>query len=743
MSLLILGTSIVLQLVTAGFALRLVRLTNFMAAWLLIASALLLMSARRTLVLYDMILGDGAGTFNLTAEGTALLISFLMLCGVILIRPVILSFQNTEKNLRQSEAIYRDILENMIDTYYRTDKNGLIVMASDSASDLLGYPVDELIGKSLSSLYVNPGDRDNFLERLNSEGRLQKQEGLLRHKDGSHVVVEVNTRLLLDSEGNTFGVEGIVRNITERKRAEQLNVRLGRIIEDSVNEVYAFDGDTLAFTLVNRGACRNLGYTMDELLKLTPLDLKPEFDLAGFTQLIQPLRDASMEVLSFETLHRRKDGTTYPVEIRLQHARGEDPPLFLAIVQDITERKHSEAQLSHASKMEAVGQLTGGIAHDFNNLLTVIQGNIELTLQNLPVESAHYLTDALAAAEKGATLTQHLLAFSRKQALKPEVIDLRMHISAMSDLLHRTLREDIEIEITGSAGLWRCEVDPAQLENALLNLAINASDAMPDGGKLTIETSNTSLDEQFTSQHFETKPGQYVLMAVSDTGTGMSPKVLSQVFDPFFTTKEESKGSGLGLSMVYGFVKQSGGSVDIYSEIDEGTTVNIYLPRSQGTISEEVAARNISGESAGEGEVILVVEDNPDLGHVVTEMLDSLGYVSFYSPDVPQAIKLLESTDRVDLLLTDVILKGSEKGTDLARLVRERWPETAILYMAGYSENAIIHDGRLDPGVELLPKPFSRQKLSEKISRLLADNQASRALLYRTNPRTLASLSCQ
>jgi PAS domain S-box-containing protein len=724
MTFFILGASIVIQLIAAGLALRLVKLTGFLAAWIFIATALLFMSVRRSIVLYDMIAGDTALSFNFPAELTALFISVLMLCGVILIRPVVMAFRHTEDTLRESEAIYRGILDNMTDTYYRTDRDGLVTMGSASAQNLLGYALDEMVGKPLSQLYVYPKDREIFLARLREKGSVQEYESLLLHKDGTQVLVETNAHLLRDAGGNITGVEGTVRNVTERKKAEQLNTRLGRIIEDSVNEVYIFNDETLTFILVNRGARRNLGYSMEELSTLTPVDIKPEFTLDEFNGLIQPLREADAEVVDFETVHRRKDGSTYPVEIHLQYTRAETPALFFAIVQDITERKQSEEQLSQAHKMEAIGQLTGGIAHDFNNLLTVILGNIELARveADLSRESALYLDESFKAAENGATLTQRLLAFSRKQALRPEVIDLRVLISGMGDLLRRTLREDIEIEIVGGGRLWRCEADPAQLENALLNLAINARDAMEGGGKLTIETSNAYLDEQFASQHREVDPGQYVLMAVSDTGVGMSLDIRSRVFDPFFTTKEEGKGSGLGLSMVYGFVKQSGGSIDIYSEVGEGTTIKIYLPRAYKEVEVRSDVQSVPDEVNGTGEVILVVEDNHELRKVVTDMLSSLGYTPLNAPDVQEAVNLMEHST-VDLLLTDIILPGWAKGTDLVEVVEERWPETLVVYMSGYTENAVIHDGRLDPGIELLSKPFSKQQLARKMAQMFRQKQ--------------------
>jgi len=716
---LILSTSIVLQLIAAILVFRLLRTTNFVGIWLCIGSAFCLMAARRSISLYSMVYGDSPMATSLPAELTALLISILMLCGAYLIRPFILSVNSTADKLRESEAMYRSVLDNMTDTYYRTDKLGLITMGSRSVKNLLGYQLDELLGKSLSGLYVNPKDRDKFLERLVEAKRVEKFESLLRHKDGSHVLVETNAHFIIDADGNPNGVEGVVRNITQRRHTELLNARLGRIIEDSANEVYTFDAETLMFTLVNKGARRNLGYTMDELLKLTPVDLKPQFNFAEFNNLLQPLRDGHSEVLDIETQHARKDGTLYPVEIHLQFARAEDPPIFVAIVQDISERKQSEAQLFQARKMEAVGQLTGGIAHDFNNLLTVIQGNIELAQSSQAEPGAQFLKHALSASEKGATLTQRLLAFSRKQVLEPEIVDICSLFTDMNDLLQRALRDDIDIKIINATNLWPCEVDPAQLENVLLNLAINAQDAMPQGGKLTIETANTVLDDQYAHDHFECTPGEYVLLTVSDTGTGIPSEVLANVFEPFFTTKGEGEGSGLGLSMVYGFVRQSGGSIDIYSEVDQGTTVKIYLPRTHEIPGARVNVTLESGNVAGAGEVILLVEDNQDLSQVVARMLGSLGYCPHSVSDVPSAIAFFETHGAVDLLLTDIILKGIEKGTDLAKTVNERWPETRVLYMSGYTQNAVIHEGRLDTGVELLAKPFSRQELALKVAQIL------------------------
>ncbi len=721
MAYLILGGSILIQLVAAVLSLRLVRLTGYRSPWVVIAAALVLMSIRRSVTFYDIVIGGAEYAFSPEAELLALAISVLMLLGVILVRPAIVALIESRQKMQESEAIFRGILNDMTETYYRTDAEGKIVMASPSAEKLLGYRLDEVMGLPLSELYTYPEEREEFLARLHDSGLVENYESRLTRKDGSKIIVETNAHWIRDGEGNVTGVEGIARDVTARKQAEQLALRLGRIIEDSVNEIYIFDAKTLNFILVNRGARGNLGYSMEELAGLTPVDIKPQFTREEFEELIEPLRDGTVEVVEFEAIHRRKDGSTYPVEIDLQLARTESPPVFFAIVQNISERLSAEEKLAQASKMEAVGQLTGGIAHDFNNLLTVIAGNMELAMsgEEIGPEVEQRLTAALDGVSRGATLTQRLLAFSRKQALRPEVTDLRELIKGMSDLLHRTLREDIEIEIIGGGRLWLCEVDQAQLENVLLNLAINARDAMPNGGKLTIETTNAWLDEEFSSQHFEVEPGQYVLLAVSDTGVGMTPSIKAQVFDPFFTTKEEGKGSGLGLSMVYGFVKQSGGNIDIYSEVGEGTTVKIYLPRTHNELPARSDSLPSDADYGGRKQSILVVEDNLALGKVVTEMLVSLNYTTRYSPDAQGAIRLMEEDSNVDLLLTDVILPGPANGRDLVEIVQQRWPDTAVLYMSGYTENAIIHDGRLDPDVDLLSKPFTKQQLARKVSDVL------------------------
>jgi nitrogen-specific signal transduction histidine kinase/CheY-like chemotaxis protein len=381
-------------------------------------------------------------------------------------------------------------------------------------------------------------------------------------------------------------------------------------------------------------------------------------------------------------------------------------------------REAAEQALRQAQKMEAVGQLTGGVAHDFNNLLTIIIGNLGIARRGVvEARAERALDNALTGANRAAQLTQRLLAFSRQQPLNPRALDVNKLILSMSDLLNRSLGENIALETIGGAGLWTVEVDASELESTLLNLALNARDAMPDGGKLTVETSNAYLDDEYCRVHDGIKPGQYVLVAVSDSGVGMPAATIERAFDPFFTTKDTGKGTGLGLSQVYGFVKQSGGHVKIYSEPGEGTTVKLYLPRFHG---EEPAAppEEPAGSDRGQGETILVVEDDDGVRQYAAEILRDLNYQVIEAKDSAAALRLLDADKKFDLLLTDVVVPG-KNGRQLADEVKRRRPDAKIVFMTGYSRNAIVHQGRLDPGTELISKPLIEGVVARKIRQVL------------------------
>jgi nitrogen-specific signal transduction histidine kinase len=389
---------------------------------------------------------------------------------------------------------------------------------------------------------------------------------------------------------------------------------------------------------------------------------------------------------------------------------------------DVTERRALEEQLRQSQKMEAVGQLTGGIAHDFNNLLTGITGSLDLIGKR--VAEGHlatiprYIDAAQTSARRAAALTQRLLAFSRRQALDPKPTDVNRLVGGMEDLIRRTVGPSIEVEVVGAGGLWLTQIDPSQLESALLNLAINARDAMPDGGRITIETANKWFDYRVAKDR-DLPPGQYISLSVTDTGTGMTPEVISRAFDPFFTTKPLGQGTGLGLSMIHGFVRQSGGQVRIYSEIGKGTTMSLYLPRFTGDIDPQDIPHPEPGVEAAHGETVLVVDDEEIIRMMIVDVLEEAGYRVVEAADGPAALKILQSNVRIDLVITDVGLPGGVNGRQLADAGRTVRPNLKILFVTGYAENAIVGNGTLDAGMKIITKPFEMTTFAARIQEII------------------------
>jgi PAS domain S-box-containing protein len=440
----------------------------------------------------------------------------------------------------------------------------------------------------------------------------------------------------------------------------------------------------------------------------------------------------------------RKDGSTFWAGVVINAIKSQDGELigFAKITRDLTERRAADERARQAQKMEGIGQLTGGVAHDFNNLLTIIIGNLE-TLQRVlnteplpPVERLkHSANNAMRGSRRAESLTQRLLAFSRQTPLEPKPIDIGHLVGGLSDLLRRTLGEQVTVETVLGGGLWRANVDPNQLEVALINLAVNARDAMPEGGKLTIETANVYLDDIYAASQVEVVPGQYVMVAVSDSGIGMTPEVIAKAFDPFFTTKDVGHGTGLGLSQVYGFAKQSGGHVKIYSELGDGTTIKLYFPRVHAAVSDEQSDVAPAVAHGSATETVLVVEDDPDVRNYGCDSLRELGYDVIEAKDGHAALKLLDSHPHIKVLFTDVGLPGGMNGRQLADEARRRRPQLKVLFTTGYARNAIVHDGRLDPGVELITKPYTQAALSTKLRHIIDFSEGpSRILLVEDEP---------
>lgn len=445
-------------------------------------------------------------------------------------------------------------------------------------------------------------------------------------------------------------------------------------------------------------------------------------DLQQLQISVQRAFDGDLDHWQGEYRMRHKDGKYRYVLDRGHIIRDQTGKPIRAIgsLIDISERRAMEEKLHHAQRLDSIGKLTGGIAHDFNNLLTVILGNSELLAMELTSNPSLLALAEITqtAATRGAELTNRLLAFARRQPLDPSVTDINRLVSNFEPLLRRTLGESIEIEVVQRAGLWRAMVDSSQLENAILNLAINARDAMPAGGRLTIETANVAVDDHYADLN-DLNAGQYVQLAISDTGAGMDADTTAHAFDPFFTTKATGKGSGLGLAMVYGFVRQSNGHARIYSEPGHGTTVKLYLPRSYEIDHDDAAVSNTSGIITGH-EKILLVEDNDLVRRHVEGLLKSLGYSVLSASNGADAIVILEQDSSIDMILTDVVMPGGISGKVLADRAQAIRPGLPVLFTSGYTENAIVHHGRLDPGVQLLQKPFRRQELASKVRRVLS-----------------------
>jgi PAS domain S-box-containing protein len=580
------------------------------------------------------------------------------------------------------------------------------------------------------------GKPQRLLETARSVGRVE-DEGWRYRKDGTRFWALAVIDAIHDDRGKLVGFAKITRDMSDRRAAElalRESDRQFRLLVTGVRDyaIYMLDpkGNIANW---NAGAKLIKGYGASEVVGTHFSRFFTAEDRAA--GLPQKALAVAAEKGKFETegWRVRKDGTRFWALALIDAIYDEGGELvgFAKITRDITERraadeqlKQTREQLFQSQKMETIGQLTGGVAHDFNNLLTVILGNLEIARDNLDsgregavIRSLRAINNSIRGAQRAATLTQRLLSFSRRQALEPKIVDANKVVSSAAEFLHQSLGENIEVEMVRASGLWRIEADQAHLETAIFNVALNARDAMAKGGRLTIETANAYLDERYAAVHPEVKPGQYVQIAVSDTGHGMTKEVIERAFEPFFTTKLVGEGTGLGLSQVYGFVKQSGGHVRIYSEPDEGTTVKIYLPRAfkEGEAAPDEEAR----AAGGVGETILVVEDDHDVRDYVVEVVRTLNYRVLSAADANAALALLDKrAEPIDLVLTDVVLPGIN-GRQLAYQVHARFPGMKILFMTGYSRNAIVHHGRLDAGVDMIQKPFTRDAIALRIRDLL------------------------
>ncbi|HEX4766278.1 MAG TPA: PAS domain S-box protein [Lichenihabitans sp.] len=643
--------------------------------------------------------------------------------------------------LAASEGRLRAFMNAMPNQVWTSAADGQLDWFNDQVYRYAGGLPGELDGAGWTRM-VHPDDLDHAAERW--QGALRDQtvyetEFRLRRSDGSfrwHIARAVPIR---DADGVLSRWIGTNTDIEDQKAAAQQLARLNETLEQQVAErtadrdrmwrlstdlmlVAAFDTTVVA---VNPAWTTTLGWSEADVVGRSFMGLVHPDDHAATLAEMGKL-GGGLTTFSFENRARRKDGTY----CTLAWTAVPDEGFIHAVGRDVTAEREAadalrsaEEQLRQSQKMEAVGQLTGGLAHDFNNLLAGISGSLEMMQARLSQgrlnDLERYVGAAQGAAKRAAALTHRLLAFSRRQTLTPKATDVNRLASSMEDLIRRTVGPHIDLEIVAAGGLWSTLVDPNQLENALLNLCINARDAMPEGGRLTVETANRWLDDRAARQR-DVVPGQYVSLCVSDTGTGMAPEIVARAFDPFFTTKPIGMGTGLGLSMIYGFAKQSGGQVKIYSEVGQGTMVCIYLPRHRNG-EESVAPADAVAEvgRAEAGETVLVVDDEPTVRMLVADVLDDLGYVAIEATDGAAGLKILQSNVRIDLLISDVGLPGPMNGRQMADAARVIRPDLKVLFITGYAENAVLSHGHLEPGMQVLTKPFAMDLLGNRIRLLI------------------------
>ena len=595
---------------------------------------------------------------------------------------------------------------------------GCFIRVNPAWANVLGYTPEEIVGRSYLE-FLHPDDVARTMEgyaQVESGQPILDFENRYRAKAGDYRWLKW---VAVPEGGKLYST---VRDVTAEKAAAAERDRIFEITRDLVG-VASFDGD---FVSINPAWAQALGRPHAEILARPFAEIIHPDDLAVTGDVVATLM-AGQPAHQFHVRLLKADGD--PVSYAWSATPDLERGLFYTVGRDITDEiaaavalRETQDALRQSQKMEAVGQLTGGIAHDFNNLLAGIAGSLELMQKRITDQGIagfdRHMGIAQTSTQRAASLTQRLLAFARRQTLDPKPVDVNRLISGVEDLFRRSVGPNIEIAVVGAVGLWPTKIDAPQLENALLNLVINARDAMPDGGRITIETANKWIDARAAKDR-DLTPGQYVSVCVTDTGAGMTPEVIERAFDPFYTTKPLGQGTGLGLSMIHGFVRQSGGQVRIYSEVDQGTTMCLYLPRFTGELEADDNVTPVEELEPGQGETVLIIDDEEAIRMLVNDVLGEAGYRVLEADDGPSGLRILNSESRIDLLITDVGLPGGFNGRQVADAARQARPDLKVLFITGYADNAVIGNGHLDPGMQVITKPFPITALAQRVREII------------------------
>lgn len=633
--------------------------------------------------------------------------------------------RTAEEAEREQRQWFETTLASIGDAVIATDAEGRVTFMNAVAAALTGWDIEQARQLPLRSVFhiVNEQTGDLVPSPIDIVIRQGVTVGLANHtlliaKDGRRIPLD-DCGAPIQRDGQTLGAVLVFRDATERRSAqreiEKSERRYRLLFESNPQPMWVYDHESLAFLAVNNAAVHQYGYSAEEFLRMTLKDIRPAEDIPAL------LEDVRQPAAAFHRdgpwRHRKRDGSIISVEITSHPIQYDGRDARLILVTDITERHKLEEQFQQAQRLESIGRLAGGVAHDFNNLLTVINGYAAQILSDLPATSplARRVAEISGAGQRAASLTQQLLAFSRRQLVHLSILNLNAVITEIETMLRRLIGEDVELVLKLAPDLGNTKADAGQMQQVLMNLAVNARDAMPQGGSLLIETANVFLDENYCESHPEVRPGPYILFAVSDSGTGMTPEVQQRAFEPFFTTKPVGSGTGLGLSTVHGTVRQSGGWIWVYSEPGSGTTFKVYLPRTDEAVlaSPPIVKTDVRGH-----ETILLVEDQEEVRALAVTVLERYGYRLLSAAGGEEAISLAEGyPGPIDLLLTDIVMPGMNGRTLAKQLAAGR--TLRILYMSGYTENAIAHRGILDPGLDYIQKPFTPEALAEKVRQVL------------------------